>query len=54
MGGLGGLGTTDLALISTEVPGLGVSFFAITDAVRLDNPKLMLWRELQQQMPFYS
>jgi hypothetical protein len=28
-----------------EVPGLGVSFFAIPDAVRLDNPKLMLWRE---------
>jgi hypothetical protein len=25
-----------------------VSFFAIPDAVRLDNPKLMLWRELQQ------
>ena len=23
-------------------------FFAIPDAVRLDNPKLMLWRELQQ------
>ena len=25
-----------------------MSFFAIPDAVRLDNPKLMLWRELQQ------
>jgi hypothetical protein len=25
-----------------------VSFFAIPDAVRLDNPKLMIWRELQQ------
>jgi hypothetical protein len=25
-----------------------VSFLAIPDAVRLDNPKLMLWRELQQ------
>jgi hypothetical protein len=28
--------------------GLGVSFFAIPDAVRLHNRKLMLWRELQQ------
>jgi hypothetical protein len=26
-----------------------VSFFAIPDALRLDNPKLMTWRELQQQ-----
>jgi len=25
-----------------------VSFFAIPDAVRLDNPKVMLWRELRQ------
>src|SRR5258708_21561064 len=41
-GGPGWTSTTDLALISTEVPGLGVSFFAIPDAVRLDNPKLML------------
>jgi hypothetical protein len=29
-------------MISIEVPGLGVSFFAIPDAVRLDNPKLIL------------
>ena len=49
MVGLGGLETTDLALISIEVPGLGVSFFAIPDAVRLHNPKLMLWRELRQR-----
>ncbi len=41
-GGPGWTSTTDLALISTEVPGLGVSFFAIPDPVRLDNPKLML------------
>ena len=33
MVGPGGLELTDLALISIEVPGLGVSFFAIPDGV---------------------
>ena len=40
---------TDLALISIEVLAPRTLFFAISDAVRLDNPKLMLWRELQQR-----
>jgi len=48
MVGLGGLDSPTAPFISIEAPGLGVSFFAIPDAVRLDNPKLMLWRELQQ------
>src|ERR1700720_2309204 len=36
------------ATLSVMRPGLRVSFFATPDAVRLDSPKLMLWRELQQ------
>src|SRR5580700_11294574 len=46
--GSDGTRTRTLLRDSIEVPGLGVSFFAIPDAVRLDDPKLMLWRELQQ------
>src|SRR5258707_15205788 len=47
MVGLGGLGSPTSSL-SVMRPLVSESFFAIPDAVRLDNPKLMLWRELQQ------
>jgi hypothetical protein len=48
MVGLGGLEppTSPLSVLKSLVSEL--SFFAIPDAVRLDNPKLMLRRELQQ------